>query len=60
MTTGTRLLWVGGLSVAALIAVKLGVPLGTLLIVGALLLCCAPMLFMSRNKNQGSGRSGMN
>ena len=60
MKAQSKWLWIGGLIVVAVVALKLGVPLGTLLIVGALLLCCAPMLFMRGNKNQGSGSKGMN
>ena len=58
MTTQSKWLWIAGLTVAAVIALKLGLPLGTLLVVGALLLCCGPMLFMMDNKNQRSRREG--
>jgi type III secretory pathway component EscV len=60
MKTQSKWLLVGGLIVAAVIALKLGVPMGTLLIVGALLLCCGPMLFMRGNKNHVSGSKGTN
>ena len=56
MRIQSKWLWIAGLIVAAVIAWKLGVPLRTLLVVGALLLCCGPMLFMMGNKNQRSRR----
>ena len=58
MTTQSKWLWIAGLTMVAVIALKLGLPLGTLLVVGALLLCCGPMLFMVGNKNQRSRREG--
>jgi hypothetical protein len=54
MTIQNKSVWIVGLIVAAVITLKLGVPLGTLLVVGALLLCCGPMLFMISGKNQRS------
>ena len=58
MTIQSKWLWIFGLIVAAVIALKLGVPQGTLLVVGALLLCCGPMLLMKGNKNQRSRGMG--
>lgn len=50
MTTQKRLLWISGIVVLAIVALYLGVPPGTLLIVGALLLCPAAMYFGMRGK----------
>lgn len=52
MTTQKKLLWIGGIVVLAIVALYLGVPPGTLLIVGALLLCPAVMYFGMRGKGQ--------
>lgn len=56
MTTQKKLLWIGGIVVAAIVALYLGVPPGTLLIVGALLLCPAAMYFGMRGMGQRDQR----
>lgn len=52
MTTQKKLLWVGSIVLAVIVALYLGVPANTLLIVGALLLCPAAMYFGMRGKGQ--------
>lgn len=49
-----RWLWIGGIVAAAGLAFAAGVPLGTLLIVGALLACPAAM-FLGMRGHQGAG-----
>ncbi len=44
--------------VGAVVAVAAGVPVGTLLIVGALLLCPAAMYFGMQGMQQGCGHGG--
>ncbi len=46
--------------VVAVVAVAAGVPAGTLLIVGALLLCPAAMYFGMQGMQQGCGHGGSN
>ncbi len=60
MTTQSKVLWVVGVVVVAGVAVNLGVPPGTLLIVGVLVLCPAAMYFGMRGMGQPGGqqRSG--
>ena len=58
MTTQKKLLWIGGIVVAVIVALYLGVPPGTLLIVGALLLCPAAMYFGMRSGQQGQQKRG--
>ncbi|MGH2374543.1 MAG: DUF2933 domain-containing protein [bacterium] len=48
-------LWLGGAVVGAGGALALGVPLGTLLIVAAVLACPLMMLFGMRGMHQGAG-----
>lgn len=50
---------VGGVALAATIALWFGVPPATVLIVGILLLCPAAMYFGMRQMNQGSKRNTM-
>ena len=45
MTKQRKWLWVGGVIAAAVTALALGVPLNTLLLLGAVLLCPAAMYF---------------
>ena len=52
MTIGKKLLWIGGIVLAVIVALYLGVPANTLLIVGALLLCPAAMYFGMRGMGQ--------
>lgn len=56
MTTQTKLLWIAGVIAGAAIALYFGVSLGTLLIVGALLLCPAAMYFGMRGMGERGGQ----
>lgn len=51
---------IGGLVLAAIVAVWLGVPPTTVLLVGLLLLCPAAMYFGMGGMNRGSKHDGMN
>ena len=59
MTRQKKGLWVGGMIAAAVAALTLGVPLNTLLLLGALLLCPAAMYFgmSGMGMQQGCGHS---
>lgn len=52
MSTQNKLLWIIGLLAGAAVALYLGVSPGTLLIIGALLLCPAAMYFGMRGMGQ--------
>lgn len=54
MKINRRWLWIGGAAAAAAGALALGVPLSTLLIVGALLACPVMMSLGMRGMHQGS------
>ena len=54
MATQKKLLWIAGIVLAVIVARYLGVPLNTLLIVGAVLLCPAAMYFGMRGMGQQS------
>ncbi|MGH2425027.1 MAG: hypothetical protein ACRDF1_01910 [bacterium] len=49
-----RWMWIGGILAVAGLALAVGVPLGTLLVVGALLACPAAM-FLGMRGHQGAG-----
>lgn len=55
MKINRRWLWIGAAAAAAAGAFALGVPLGTLLIVGALLACPVMMSLGARGTAHGSG-----
>ena len=55
MKVDRKWLWIGGAVVGAGAALALGVPLGTLLIVAALLACPAAMYLGMRGTHQGAG-----
>jgi type III secretory pathway component EscV len=52
MTNQNKWLWIGAVVAAVVIALALGVPLGTLLIVAAVLLCPAVMYFGMRGMGE--------
>lgn len=58
MKRDRRWLWIGGGLAGAALALALGVPLGTLLIVAALLACPTMMLRGMRGTHQGAGTQG--
>ena len=58
-TTQNKWMLIGGVVLAAIIALWLGVPPTSLLLVGVLLLCPAAMYFGMRGKNDGSRRDRM-
>lgn len=55
MKIDRKWLWLGGALAGAAVALALGVPLGTLLIVAALLACPAMMMFGMRGMQHGPG-----
>lgn len=55
MKVDRKWLWIGGAVAGAGAALALGVPLGTLLIVAALLACPAAMYLGMRGTHQGAG-----
>ena len=55
MKVDRKWLWLGGALVGGAGALALGVPLGTLLIVAAILACPAMMFFGMRAMHQGAG-----
>lgn len=55
MKVDRKWLWIGGALVGGAGALALGVPLGTLLIVAAILACPAMMFFGMRAMHQGAG-----
>jgi len=50
-----RWMWIGGIIAGAVLALVAGVPLGTLLVVGALLACPAAMFFGMRGHQSAGG-----
>lgn len=58
-TTQNRWMLAGGIVLAGIIGLWLGVPPTTLLLVGVLLLCPAAMYFGMRGGNNGSKRDRM-
>ena len=58
-TTQNKWMLIGGVVLAAIIALWLGVPPTSLLLVGVLLLCPAAMYFGMRGKKDGSKRDRM-
>lgn len=57
MKLDSRWMWIGGVLAAAVLALVAGIPLGTLLIVAALLACPAAMYFGMRGHQSASGMS---
>jgi hypothetical protein len=55
MTTQRTWVWIGGGVLAVVAALALGVPLGTLLIVAAILACPLAMYFGMRGMGMGQG-----
>jgi hypothetical protein len=60
MKTNRKWLWIGGAAAVVAAALAFGVPVGTLLLIGAVLLCPAAMFFGMRGMSmqQGCGHGG--